>query len=69
MSAMSDGNLDEAIKLFGEAMECNPQSAVLYAKRAQILVNINVFVYYIMVIMISSITTSTIKLKGVAFKL
>ena len=39
MSAMSDGNLDEAIKLFGEAMEFNPQQAVLYAKRAQILVN------------------------------
>ena len=38
MGAMSDGNLDEAIKLFGEALECNPHSAVLYAKRAQLLV-------------------------------
>jgi len=37
MSQMSDGNLDEAIKLFGEAVECNPQSAVLFAKRAQML--------------------------------
>ena len=38
MSAMSDGNLDEAIKLFGQAIECNPHSAVLFAKRAQMLV-------------------------------
>ena len=39
MSAMSDGKLDEAIKLFGEAVECNPHSAVLFAKRAQTLVS------------------------------
>lgn len=39
MMAMSDGNLDEAIKLFGDAIETNPQSAVLFAKRAQTLVN------------------------------
>ena len=39
MGAMSDGNLDEAIKLFGEALECNPHSAVFYAKRAQLLVS------------------------------
>ena len=29
------GNLDEAIKLFTEAIKLNPMSAMLYAKRAR----------------------------------
>lgn len=35
MAAMSDGNLDEAVKLFTEAIQLNPHSALLYAKRAR----------------------------------
>ena len=35
MVAMSDGNLEEAITLFTEAIELNPQSALMHAKRAR----------------------------------
>lgn len=37
MGVMSDGDLDAAIRLFGEAIQHNPHQAVLFAKRAQIL--------------------------------
>lgn len=37
LSAMSEGNFDEAIRLFTEAIKKNPQSANLYAKRACVL--------------------------------
>merc|ERR1719461_1224144 len=32
MSALSDGNLEEALKLFTEAIKCNPSSAPVLAK-------------------------------------
>ena len=35
MAAMNDGNLEEAIKLFTEAIEMNPHLAMLFAKRAR----------------------------------
>jgi len=35
MAKMSDGDSDVAIELFSQAIELNPSSAVLYAKRAQ----------------------------------
>ncbi|XP_062597484.1 hsc70-interacting protein-like isoform X3 [Saccostrea cucullata] len=38
MAAFSEGNFDEALKLFTEAIKINPQSALLYAKRASIFV-------------------------------
>ena len=38
MREMSDGNLEASLKLLGEAIECNPSAAVLFAKRAQLLV-------------------------------
>ena len=42
MCAMGDGNLDEALKLFGEAIELNPHAAVLFAKRSQLLVIVDI---------------------------
>ena len=38
MGAMSNGELEEAITIFNEAITINPQNAVLFAKRAQVLV-------------------------------
>merc|ERR1719348_1581765 len=38
MSAMSDGNFDQAIKLITEAIKKNPKSANMYAKRAMFYV-------------------------------
>ncbi|KAJ8017618.1 Hsc70-interacting protein [Holothuria leucospilota] len=38
MSAMSDGSLDNALALLTEAIKKNPHSALLYAKRASILI-------------------------------
>ena len=35
MAAMNEGNLEEAIKLFTEAIEMNPHLAMLFAKRAR----------------------------------
>ena len=35
MEAVSEGNLEEAIKIFTEAVVMNPQSSMLYAKRAR----------------------------------
>lgn len=35
MCAMSDGNAEEALKLFTEAIELNPHAAALFAKRSQ----------------------------------
>lgn len=35
MVAMSDGNLEEAVGLFTDAIKINPHSALLYAKRAR----------------------------------
>ncbi|CAF0802526.1 unnamed protein product [Didymodactylos carnosus] len=37
---LGEGHLDEAIKLFTEAIQNNPQSAILYAKRAQCYVKL-----------------------------
>ncbi|CAF1250955.1 unnamed protein product [Didymodactylos carnosus] len=37
---LGEGQLDEAIKLFTAAIENNPQSAILYAKRAQCYVKL-----------------------------
>ncbi|KAJ8297918.1 hypothetical protein KUTeg_024449 [Tegillarca granosa] len=41
MAAMSEGNLDESIKLFTEAIKINPNSALLYAKRASVYIKLN----------------------------
>lgn len=38
MAAFSEGNFDEALKLFTEAVKINPHSALLYAKRASIYI-------------------------------
>lgn len=35
MSQLSEGNIDKAIELFTEAIELNPNSALLFAKRGQ----------------------------------
>ncbi|XP_038055579.1 hsc70-interacting protein-like [Patiria miniata] len=40
MAAVGDGNFDEAIKLFTEAIEKNPHSALLYAKRAGVYIKL-----------------------------
>ncbi|XP_075258977.1 hsc70-interacting protein-like [Convolutriloba macropyga] len=37
MSALSDGDLEEALKLFTEAVKCNSSSAPILAKRASVL--------------------------------
>merc|ERR1719348_585901 len=37
MAAMSDGDLQKAVDLFTEAIKLNPTSAMLYAKRGNIL--------------------------------
>lgn len=37
--AMMDGNLEEALGIYGKAILANPNSAPLYAKRAQLLVS------------------------------
>ena len=34
-AAMADGNFEEAVKVFTEAIELNPRLAMLFAKRAQ----------------------------------
>lgn len=36
LAQLSEGNFDEAIKLFTEAIELNPTSALLFAKRGQV---------------------------------
>lgn len=41
MEATSNGNLEEAIKLYAEAIQLNPQSAALYAKRAGLFIKLN----------------------------
>ncbi|KAG0715081.1 Hsc70-interacting protein [Chionoecetes opilio] len=38
MAAMSDGDLQKAVDLFTEAIKLNPESGLLYAKRASILI-------------------------------
>lgn len=40
MEAQSEGKLDEALKLWTEAIELNPTSAVLFAKRAYVLLKL-----------------------------
>jgi suppressor of tumorigenicity protein 13 len=41
MDAFSEGNFEEAMKLFTEAIELNPGSALLHAKRASALLKLN----------------------------
>jgi len=41
ISAFNDGNYEEALKLFTEAIEMNPGSALLHAKRANVLLKLN----------------------------
>ena len=41
MKAFSEQQYDEAIKLYTEAIELNPQSALLFAKRGQIYLKLN----------------------------
>uniref|UniRef100_A0A1E1XF55 Putative heat shock 70kd protein n=1 Tax=Amblyomma aureolatum TaxID=187763 RepID=A0A1E1XF55_9ACAR len=40
MEAQSEGKLDESLKLWTEAIELNPTSAVLFAKRANVLLKL-----------------------------
>lgn len=40
MEAQSEGKLDQSLKLWTEAIELNPTSAVLYAKRANVLLKL-----------------------------
>lgn len=40
MEAQSEGKLDEALKLWTEAIELNPTSAVLFSKRAYVLLKL-----------------------------
>ncbi|XP_075544388.1 putative protein FAM10A4 [Dermacentor variabilis] len=40
MEAQSEGKLDESLKLWTEAIELNPSSAVLFAKRANVLLKL-----------------------------
>lgn len=37
---LSEGNFEEAIKLFTEAIKLNPHSAILFAKRAKYVIDI-----------------------------
>ncbi|OQR79847.1 heat shock 70kD protein binding protein-like [Tropilaelaps mercedesae] len=39
--ASNEGNLDEALKLWTEAIKLNPKGSALFAKRAQVLLNMN----------------------------
>jgi len=41
LSAFSEGNFEESLKLFTEAIELNPGSALLHAKRANVLLKLN----------------------------
>lgn len=41
MAAFSDGNFEDALKHFTEAIELNPGSAILHAKRANVLLKLN----------------------------
>ncbi|XP_047991575.1 hsc70-interacting protein-like [Leguminivora glycinivorella] len=41
MRAFSEQNFDEAIKLYTEAIQLNPQSALLFAKRGQVYLKLN----------------------------
>jgi suppressor of tumorigenicity protein 13 len=36
--AMLEGRLDDALKLYTEAIKCNPKSALMYAKRASVFI-------------------------------
>ncbi|XP_037567573.1 hsc70-interacting protein-like [Dermacentor silvarum] len=40
MEAQSEGKLDESLKLWTEAIELNPSSAILFAKRANVLLKL-----------------------------
>jgi len=40
-NAFSEGNFEDALKLFTEAIELNPGSALLHAKRANVLLKLN----------------------------
>ena len=37
MMAANEGNIDEAINIYTEAIKLNPVSAILYAKRARLV--------------------------------
>lgn len=39
MRAFSEQHYDEAIKLYTEAIQLNPQSALLFAKRGQVVIS------------------------------
>ncbi|XP_063620751.1 hsc70-interacting protein-like [Cydia splendana] len=41
MRAFSEQNFEEAIKLYNEAIQLNPQSALLFAKRGQVYLKLN----------------------------
>uniref|UniRef100_A0A914W2W8 Hsc70-interacting protein n=1 Tax=Plectus sambesii TaxID=2011161 RepID=A0A914W2W8_9BILA len=40
IAAFNDGNMEDAVKLFTEAIELNPGSAILHAKRANALLKL-----------------------------